>query len=69
MPHTLADQETLDGEFPLCEARGVYVVFGSVFASGILADSENPAAQYGYRRPTEEERDLVRASAPLPNGA
>lgn len=59
MPYTLADQEALDGDFQLCESRGVQVVIGSVFASGILADSDNPAAQYGYRQPTDDERTRV----------
>ena len=60
MPYTFADEEALDGECQLCEACGVYVVTGSVFAYGILADRENPAAQYDYRQPTEEERARVR---------
>ena len=37
MPYTLLDQGALDTEFPLCAARGISVVIGAVFASGILA--------------------------------
>jgi D-threo-aldose 1-dehydrogenase len=37
MPYTLLDQEVLDHEFPMCQERGVGVVIGSPYASGILA--------------------------------
>ena len=60
MPYTLAEQSALEGELQLCETRDVSVVIGSVFASGILADYDNPAAQYGYRQPTDEERARIR---------
>ena len=36
-PYTLADQPALDAEFPACEARGVGLIIGQPFASGILA--------------------------------
>lgn len=48
MPYTLLDQDVLDDEFPLCERRGVSVVIGSVFASGILATGPRDGASYGY---------------------
>ena len=37
MPYTLLDQAPLDEEFPMCAERGVGIVVGSPFASGILA--------------------------------
>jgi hypothetical protein len=37
LPHTLLDQQVLDREFPRCVEKGVGVVIGAVFASGILA--------------------------------
>ncbi|HEV2501677.1 MAG TPA: aldo/keto reductase [Mesorhizobium sp.] len=37
MPFTLLDQDVLEREFPLCAERGVGIVVGSPYASGILA--------------------------------
>jgi D-threo-aldose 1-dehydrogenase len=48
MPYTLLDQKALDGEFPLCQERGVHIVIGSVFASGILATGPVEGAKYAY---------------------
>ena len=48
MPYTLLDQGVLDDEFPRCQERGVGVVIGSPFASGILATGPVPGAKYGY---------------------
>lgn len=55
MPFTLLDQGVLDQEFPLCEKRGVGVVVGSPYASGILATGttvERPF--YNYMPATDE---------------
>jgi len=60
LPYTLADQPVLDAEFPLCEARGVGVIIGAVFASGILATGPVAGAYYNYREPTAEEADRIR---------
>ena len=49
MPYTLLDQSALDEELPMCERRGVSIVVGAVFASGILATGASPSAQYGYQ--------------------
>jgi D-threo-aldose 1-dehydrogenase len=54
MPYTLLDQEALDGELPLCGERGVSVVIGAPFASGILARGPAPGALYRYA-PAEPE--------------
>lgn len=49
MPYTLLDQEPLNEEFPLCAERGVGIVIGSPFASGILATGTKVAnPQYNY---------------------
>jgi D-threo-aldose 1-dehydrogenase len=47
MPYTLLDQDALDHELPLCVERGVSVVIGAVFASGLLAD-DSGAGTYDY---------------------
>ena len=49
MPYTLLDQDALAVELPLCEARGVSVVIGAVFASGVLATGMQSGAQYAYK--------------------
>jgi D-threo-aldose 1-dehydrogenase len=60
LPYTLAEQPVLDHEFPLCEKRGVGVVIGGVFASGILATGVVPGATYNYHPPTPAEAEHVR---------
>lgn len=59
LPYTLAEQPVLDVEFPLCEARGVGVVIGGVFASGILATGPVPGARYNYALADEEQLSRV----------
>jgi D-threo-aldose 1-dehydrogenase len=48
MPYTLLDQGALDEELPLCAGRGVGVVIGAPFASGILASGPVAEATYRY---------------------
>ena len=48
MPYTLMDQPALDAELPLCQERGVGIVIGAVFASGVLATGVGQGAQYNY---------------------
>jgi D-threo-aldose 1-dehydrogenase len=48
MPYTLLDQTGLD-ELELCAARGVSVVVGAPYASGILVRGPRPDAFYDYR--------------------
>lgn len=55
LPYTLAEQPVLDAEFPLCEQRGVGVIIGGVFASGILATGPVPGARYNYAIVNEEQ--------------
>ena len=47
MPYTLLEQEGLD-ELEMCSERGVAVVIGAPYASGILARGPRPGAFYRY---------------------
>ena len=47
MPYTLLEQEGLE-ELQLCAQRGVSVVIGAPYASGILARGPGPGAIYRY---------------------
>lgn len=49
MPYTLLEQEALDGELQLCQSKGISVVIGAPFASGILARGPGPGALYRYQ--------------------
>lgn len=77
MPHTLTDQEMLDTELPLCVERGVSVVIGAPFASGILATGARNGALYRYQpappavleRVGRMEAVCVRHGIPLPAAA
>lgn len=53
MPYTLLDQRGL-AELDACAERGVSVVIGAPFASGILARDAGPETHYGYRRAKPE---------------
>ena len=46
--YTLLEQEALDSFLPLCEARGIGVVTGGPYNSGILATGAKPGAWYNY---------------------
>ncbi|HVX81254.1 MAG TPA: aldo/keto reductase [Devosiaceae bacterium] len=59
IPYTLVEQPALDQEFPLCAARGVGLVIGAVFATGILATGPVPGARYNYHVATHEELGRV----------
>jgi D-threo-aldose 1-dehydrogenase len=60
LPYTLLDQEVLDAELPYCERRGVGIVIGAVFSSGILATGAVPGAKYKYADATPEILEKVR---------
>ena len=47
MPYTLLDQEGLD-ELEMCAERGISVVIGAPYASGILVRGPRPGALYRY---------------------
>ena len=61
MPYTLLDQPVLEESFPLCEKRGVSVISGAVFASGILATGVKNNPLYGYQPAEEAVITRVRA--------
>lgn len=50
MPYTLLSQEALDRELAVCAARGIGIVIGAPFASGILARGPETGT-YGYTTP------------------
>ena len=56
MPYTLMDQGALPGPMVKCLDRGIRLVIGAPFASGILADPENPDQRYGYHPASDEHR-------------
>lgn len=48
MRYTLLEQEVLDEEFPRCAERGVGIVVGGTYNSGILATGAVSNAMYNY---------------------
>jgi D-threo-aldose 1-dehydrogenase len=61
MPYTLIDQVALRGPMATCLARGIRVVIGAPFASGLLTDPDNPAVQYNYGPVPDAVRAKARA--------
>ena len=57
LPYTLLDQEVLDAEFPALAERGIGVIIGAVFASGILATGPVDGATYAYGPASQEIKD------------
>lgn len=59
--YTLLEQSPLDSLFPLCEKRGVRIIAGAPFNSGILARGvrNSPPAPYEYGSPSAEVIDRV----------
>lgn len=48
--YTLLEQEALNSFLPLCEERGIGIVLGGPYNSGILATGPKPGAWYNYDR-------------------
>ena len=46
--YTLLEQESLNSFLPLCEERGIGIVLGGPYNSGILATGPKPGAWYNY---------------------
>jgi D-threo-aldose 1-dehydrogenase len=46
--YTLLEQESLISFLPLCEKRGIGIVLGGPYNSGILATGAKPGAQFNY---------------------
>jgi D-threo-aldose 1-dehydrogenase len=56
MPYTLLDQAALHGPMADCVRRGIKVIIGSPFASGLLTNPANPALTYNYAPASPEIR-------------
>ncbi|PWJ21898.1 aldo/keto reductase [Jannaschia seohaensis] len=59
--YTLLEQEALTSFLPLCEARGIGIVTGGPYNSGILATGPKPGAYYNYEIAPQEVLDRVAA--------
>ena len=59
--YTLLEQEALTSFLPLCQARGIGVVIGAPYNSGILATGPRPGAFYNYDPAPQAVLDKVRA--------
>lgn len=57
--YTLLEQEALDSFLPLCEARGIGIVIGGPYNSGILATGAKPGAFYNYDPAPKDILDRV----------
>ena len=55
--YTLMEQESLTAELSACVERGVGIVIGAVFNSGIGATGPVPGARYDYREAAPDELD------------
>jgi D-threo-aldose 1-dehydrogenase len=77
MRYTLLEQDVLDSEFPRCAERGVGVIIGGGYNSGILATGAVPGAMYNYQpagaaileRVRKIEQVCARHRVPLPAAA
>jgi D-threo-aldose 1-dehydrogenase len=58
--YTLLEQESLTSFLPLCAEKGIGVVIGGPFNSGILATGVKADAHYNYGPAPEEVKDRVR---------
>ncbi len=58
--YTLLEQEALAAELPRCAARGVGILIGGVFNSGILATGAVAGAKYEYAEAGPEVLERVR---------
>ncbi len=59
--YTLLEQEALDSFLPLCEERGIGIVTGGPYNSGILATGAKPGAYYNYDPAPQPILDRVNA--------
>ena len=58
--YTLLEQEALNSFLPLCEKRGIGIVLGGPYNSGILATGAKPGALYNYDPAPKAIMDRVR---------
>ena len=61
--YTLLEQEPAAELFPLCLVKGIKIVVGGAFSSGILAADDPSTARYNYAEPPAEVVDRVRRLA------
>jgi D-threo-aldose 1-dehydrogenase len=61
LPYTLADQAALRGPMADCLRRGIKVVIGAPFASGLLANPSAPGVMYAYAPASPEMVAKARA--------
>jgi D-threo-aldose 1-dehydrogenase len=59
--YTLLEQAALESFLPLCVARGIGIVIGGAFNSGILASGPRPGAFYDYDPAPKSILDRVAA--------
>lgn len=57
--YTLLEQEALETFLPLCEKKGIGIVVGGPYNSGILATGPRPGAFYNYDRAPPDILDRV----------
>ncbi len=57
--YTLLEQKALESFLPLCEERGVGIVIGGAYNSGILATGPRPGAFYNYEPAPQDILDRV----------
>ena len=57
--YTLLEQEALASFLPLCQERGVGIVIGGPYNSGILASGARPGAMYDYEKAAQSILDRV----------
>lgn len=58
--YTLLEQDALNSFLPLCAKRGIGIVLGGPYNSGILASGAKPGAKYNYDAAPKEILDRVR---------
>jgi len=61
--YTLGEQEALTVEIPRCVERGVSLIIGGVFSSGLYATGPVAGAKYNYADPTPAVLDKARRIA------
>jgi D-threo-aldose 1-dehydrogenase len=57
--YSLLQQDALDEFLPLAEQKGIGVILGGVYNSGILATGAKPGAHFNYRPAPPEVMDKV----------
>ena len=60
--YTLLEQEALESLLPLCQKRGIGIVLGGPYNSGMLATGPKPGAFYNYSRRRRKSSTGSRAS-------